>query len=140
DDLCATGLGELEFFHDEDAGAFAYDEAVTILVEGTAGVLGVFVAGGESLHGGESTDTHGSDGGFGASGDHGVCVAALNDAESVADGVRAGGAGCGGGLVRTLGVVANADVAGGEVHDGAWNEERRDLARSAGEHGRVLAL
>src|ERR1700722_19978142 len=51
EDVCATGFGELKLLEDEDACAFAYDEAVAILVEGTAGVLGVFVAGGESAHG-----------------------------------------------------------------------------------------
>ena len=54
EDLCAAGFGELELFEDEDAGAFADDEAVAVLVEGAAGVGGVVVAGGESLHGGEA--------------------------------------------------------------------------------------
>ena len=140
ENLCAAGLGELQLFHDEDAGAFADDEAVAVLVEGAAGVFGIVVAGGEGLHGGESADAHGGDGGLGASGDHGVGIAALDDAEGIADGVRAGGAGGRRGLVRALGVVADADVAGGEVDDGAGDEERRDLARAAGQHGRVLAL
>ncbi len=55
EDLCAAGLGELQLFEDEDAGAFADHEAVAILVEGAAGVGGVFVAGGEGLHGGEAS-------------------------------------------------------------------------------------
>ena len=58
EDLCAAGLGELELFEDEDAGAFADDEAVAVLVEGAAGVGGVVVAGGEGLHGGEAADAH----------------------------------------------------------------------------------
>ena len=38
ENLCAACFGELELFDDEDARAFADDEAVAILVEGTAGV------------------------------------------------------------------------------------------------------
>ncbi len=82
----------------------------------------------------------GGDGGFGASGDHGVGVAALNDAEGVADGVRGGGAGGGGGLVGAARSVLDGDVAGGEVHDRRWDEEGRDLARSAVHHVGVFAL
>ena len=80
------------------------------------------------------------DGGFGAAGDHGVGVAALDDAEGVADGVGGGGAGGGGGLVGAARAVVDGDVAGGEVDDGAGDEEGRDLARAAGEQVDVLAL
>ncbi len=99
EDLCAAGFGELKLFEDEDACAFADDEAVTILVEGTGGVLGVVVAGGECAHGSEACDSEGSDRGLGAACDHGVGVAALDEAEGVADGVSGGGAGGGGSFV-----------------------------------------
>ena len=56
EDVCAAGLGELELFEDEDAGAFADDEAVAVLVEGAAGAGGLVVARGEGAHGGESAD------------------------------------------------------------------------------------
>ncbi len=140
EDLCAACFGELELFEDEDAGAFADDEAVAVLVEGAAGVGGVVVASGESSHGGESGDAEGSDGGLGAAGDHGVGVAALDEAEGVADGVGAGGAGGGGGLVGAARAVLDGDVAGGEVDDGAGDEERRDLARAAVEQVDVFAF
>ena len=35
---------------------------------------------------------------------------------------------------------ADGDVAGGEIDDGAGDEEGRDFARTSGQHGRVLAL
>ena len=110
------------------------------LSQGRQAWVGVVVAGGEGLHGGESTDAHGGDGGFGATGDHGVGIAALDDAEGVADGVRGGGAGGRGGLVGAACVVLDGDVAGGEVDDGAGDEEGRDLAWAAVQHGGVLAL
>ena len=39
-----------------------------------------------------------------------------------------------------FGVVANADLPGGEIDDGRGNEERRDLARAAVQQVGVLAL
>ena len=140
EDVGAARLGELELFEDEDAGPLADDEAVAVLVEGPAGVRGVVVAGGERLHGSEAADAHGGDRGLGAAGDHDVGVAALDDAEGVADGVRGGGAGRRRGLVRSLGAVANGDVPGGKVDDGGGDEERRDLARPAVHQVGVLAL
>ena len=110
------------------------------LSQGRQAWVGIVVAGGERLHGRESADAHGGDGGLGAAGDHGVRVAALDDAEGIADGVRGRGAGGGGGLVGAARAVADGDVSGGEVDDGAGDEERRDLARATGEHGRVFAL
>jgi hypothetical protein len=50
-------------------------------------VGGIVVARRERFHGGEPADPHGGNGGLGAAGDHGVGVAALDDAEGVADGV-----------------------------------------------------
>ena len=140
EDVGAAGLGELELFEDEDAGAFADDKAVAVLVEGAGGVRGVVVAGGEGLHGSEAADAHRRDGSLRAAGDHGVGVAALDDAEGVADGVRGGGAGGCGRLVRPLGAVADGDVAGGQVDDRGGDKERRDLARPAVHQVGVLAL
>ncbi len=57
EDLCPAGFGELELFEDEDACAFADDEAVAILVEGAGGVGGVVIAGGERAHGGEACNS-----------------------------------------------------------------------------------
>ena len=91
-------------------------------------------------HRGKSTDAHRRDGGFGAAGDHHVGIAIFDDASGIANRVRAGGARRAGRLVRTLGVVPNADLPGGEVHDGRRNKERRNLARAAVEQVAVLAL
>ncbi len=136
----SAGLGELQLLEDQDAGAFTAHKAVAILVEGAAGVGGVVVTGGESLHGGESADRKWSNGSFGAARDHGVGIAALDDAEGVANAVRRAGAGGGGGLVRSLGAVLDGHMPGGKVDDRGGNEEGRNLAWAAGEHGRVFAL
>src|SRR5215469_10463826 len=54
--------------------------------------------------------------------------------------MSAGGAGGSRGLVRALRSEAHGNVAGGEVHDGGGNEERRDLARTAFEESSMFAL
>ena len=136
----AAAAGMFEFFENHDAGAFAHDEAVAVLVPGTAGAIGVVIAGGKRAHGGESADAHGSDGGFGASGNHHIGIAALDDAEGIADGMGAGGAGRGRRFIRALGAEAHGNVSGGEVDDGGGNEERRDLARAALEERGMFAL
>ena len=140
ENLRAACLGELQLFQDEDARAFADHKAVAILVQGAAGVVGIIVAGGEGLHGGESAHTQRGDGGFCTTRDHGVGIAALDDAISVANGVCGGGAGRGRCLIRALGAVADRDMAGSQVHDRCGNEERRDLARATGHQAGVLAL
>src|SRR5208282_4057898 len=127
----AAAAGVLELFENHDASAFAHDEAVAVLVPGTAGAGGVVIARGKGAHGGESADAHGSNGGFGASGNHYVGVTVLDDAEGIADGVGAGGAGGGRRFIRTLGAEPHGNVPGGEVDDGGGNEERGNLARSA---------
>ena len=144
DDLGENGsaalAGKFQLFEDHDARAFADDEAVTVFVPGAAGFFGIVVAGGERAHGGESAYAHGSDGSLGAAGDHDVGIVVLDDAKRIADGVRAGGAGGGRGLVRSLGAEAHGDLSGGEIDDGGRNEKRRDLARAAFQQFGVLAL
>src|ERR1700724_1233490 len=61
-DGSAAAAGMFEFFENQDAGAFAHYEAIAVPVPWTAGASGVVVASGKSAHGGESADTHGSNG------------------------------------------------------------------------------
>ena len=137
-DLCAACLRGLKLFEDQYASAFSDHEAVAILVKGAAGVLGVVVARRERSHRGEPSHTQWRDGGFGAACDHRVGITALNDAKGVADRVCRGGAGRRRRLIRSPRAVLDRDVAGGEVDDRAWDEERRDLAWAAAEQIRVL--
>ena len=67
-------------------------------------------------------------------------VGALDDFESVADGVRGRGASSGCGGIRAFRAVANRDVAGSEIDDRRRNEKRRNLARTAGQIFRMFAL
>ena len=67
---------------------------------------------------------------LGAAGHHDVGIAQRDEARCVADGVRAGGAGGDDGVVRTLEVVLDRDVAGGKIDQPAGNEERRDAPRA----------
>src|ERR1700730_19303837 len=130
-DGSAAAAGMLEFFENQDAGAFAHHEAIAVLVPRTAGASGIVIGSRKRAHGGESSDAHGSDGGFGASRNHYVGVVVLDDAEGIADGVGAGGAGRGRRFIWALGAEAHGNVSGGEVDDGGGNEEGGDLAGPA---------
>ena len=132
------GMGSL--LEDEDARAFAYDEAVAVGVPGAGCSGGVVVSSGEGAHGGEPGDGEWSDGGFAATTDHHVRIAALQDAESFADGVGPGGAGGGGSEVWSGCAVLDGDLSCGEVGDGGVDEEGRDAAGAGGEELCVFAL
>src|SRR5690348_11198801 len=58
--------GEFQLFENQNSRAFADDEAITVNVERTTCLFGTIIAGRESAHGSESTDTHGSDRSFGS--------------------------------------------------------------------------
>ena len=139
-DVGPAAAGKLQFFQHQNAGAFANHKSVASRIPGTAGLLGIVIPGGKRAHGGESADSHRSDGCFRAARDHYVSVAAGDDLESVADGVGARGTSRAGGLVRPPGLVADADMPGGQIDDRGGNEKRRDLARAAIQQIAVLAL
>ena len=130
----------LEFLKNHDAGTFSHDEAIAIFIPRAARAGRVVVACRECAHCRESTDTHGSDRGFGASGNHYVGIAISNDAHGIANGVSAGSAGGSRRFVRALGAESHGNVPGGKVDDGSGDEEWRDLARAAFEKRLVLAL
>ena len=90
-----------EFFEHEDTGTFTHHETVAALAEGTAGALGVVVAGREGVHGIEATESAGRYGSFCTTGDDGVRLAEANEVESVSDGVGRRRAGRSGGIVGT---------------------------------------
>src|SRR5712691_10304319 len=93
----AALLRQFEFFKDQDARAFANNESVAIPLKGTAGVLRIVVAGGESPHRSESSNTHRRDRRLCPAANHHIGIAALNNPEAVADSMSACGTRCGGG-------------------------------------------
>ena len=94
----------------------------------------------QRAHRAEPADAHRRDRRLRAAGDHHVGVAAPDDLEGVADGVRRRRAGGAGRRVRPLGAEPDRHLAGGQVDDRRRDEERRDLARAALEQRLVLAL
>ena len=110
-DVCAALLGSLQIFQHHNACAFSDHKAVAFAVPGTAGALRRIIALRERAHGSESADAHRGDAGFGAAANHHIGIAALDEPERIADGVRAGSAGGGGRGVGPLGAGADGDVA-----------------------------
>src|SRR6185503_1000066 len=125
---------------DDDARPLADHEAVPIPIEGARGGLRIVVPGGQGPHGGESPHAQGRDHALAAAGDHHVGVAALDDLEGVADGVRARGACRAGRLVRALRAVSDGDLPRGHVDDEADDEEGGDAPRPFAEQDGVLSL
>ncbi len=132
--------GKFQIFEDQDASAFTDYESVARDIPRTTGFFGSIVPRGKRSHCGESAHAHGSDGGFRAARDHHVRVATRDDLVSVAYRMRARGTSGAGSFVRSLSVIADADVSGGQIHNGGWNEKRGDFTRPAVQQIAVLAL
>src|SRR5690606_13068427 len=102
-DLGTTGLSTLVVFEDHDTGAFAHDEAVTILVVRTRGSDRVVVeAGGQSAgrsKAGQREPVHAA---FRAASNHDVGITQGDETGGIANGMRAGRTGGDHGVVRTL--------------------------------------
>src|SRR6266849_3615425 len=64
--LRSPGAGVFELLKDQDSCALADHKSVAVAVPGAAGFFGMVIARGESAHSRETSDPHGSDGGFGA--------------------------------------------------------------------------
>ncbi len=148
----AAGLGVLERLEDDHAGALAEHEAVAALVVGTRRTLGLVVAGGQGLHGGEAGQRQRMDGGLGAARSHDVRPAAADHVHGVGDGLGAAGAGADRGVDAGPGRQLQAHLRGGPVghqhRDGhrqhptgalllervVGREQRRDTADAGGDH------
>ena len=126
-DLGTARLGVLQFFEDEAAGAFAHDETVAAGAEGAAGVLGVVVAGGEGLHGGETAYAAFCDGCFGTAADNHVGLSQTDEVVGVSQRIGAGSTGGGGDVVGAMEAVEDADVSGGDVGNHLGDEEGTEL-------------
>src|SRR5262249_10297660 len=131
-DVCAALKGMLALLEDDDAGALADDESVTVTVIGPRGLgRAVVEAGRQRAAGGEPGKRQTADRRFGTAGDHHCGVAERDQPRGVADGVRTGRAGGNHRAVRALELVADGHLSGGEVDQAARNEEGADPPRSA---------
>ena len=122
-DLGAARLGVLQFFQHHHASAFAHDEAVASLVEGTRGCRGVVVASAHGLHVAESGIGQLANNSLGAAGDHGHGIAAANHLARLANGVVGGGAGRDDSHVGAAQAIFDGEVASQGVRDDDGDEE-----------------
>ncbi|ENN85805.1 hypothetical protein RHSP_18548 [Rhizobium freirei PRF 81] len=130
-DLGAARLGVFQLLQNDDTGALAHDEAVTVTVIGTRSFLRrVVKVRRQRLAGGKARERDTADRCFGATGDHHIGVAEHDQAGSIANGVGTGRA-CGDDrMVRAAQLVADRDLAGNQVDETARDKERRDAART----------
>src|SRR5688572_24436607 len=76
DNCSATFHGEFPFFDNQNTGSFANDKTVSLLIEGSRRAGRFLITSGESAHGGEPADAHGSDRRFRSAAEHDVGFAA----------------------------------------------------------------
>src|SRR5207249_11684391 len=88
-------------FEDQDAGPLPHYEAIAFQVKGTAGPTRLDVTRRDRPDSAKRRQREGCDAGFTAAGDHRRRVAALDDLERLADGVRPRGTGRDGAVVRS---------------------------------------
>jgi hypothetical protein len=84
-----------QLLENEDAGALPQDESGAILVEGAAGAGGIVAARRQGTKSGKARHDKRRHKGVRPARDHDVGIAALNQAQRVADSLGARGAGCG---------------------------------------------
>ena len=110
-DSRAAGFCVLEFFQDQQAGAFAENKAVAVAIEGSAGFFGIVVALGQGAHGGKGAQADGRKRGLAAAGNGDVDFAVADELKGVADGVGCAGAGGDDDLVRAVQAVLDGELA-----------------------------
>jgi hypothetical protein len=129
----AARLGVLVLLERHDAGALAQHEAVAVAVPGPARRGRIVVAGRQRARSAEAADAERADGRFGATRQHHVGIAVLDQPRGLADAVVRGRAGSDRREVRTLVAVVDRHQAGDHVDDRARHEERADFAQAAAE-------
>ena len=102
---------------------FADYKTIAVFVERTAGMFRVGIAGRERSHGGEATHAHGCNCCLSTARNDHVGIVALDGAKGVAHRMRTGGAGRRCCLVRAQRSIADADLAGCQVGNGAGNKK-----------------
>src|SRR5208282_958350 len=135
----AARNGGLALLEDEGRRALRHHESVALLVEWTAGLLRLFVAGRKRAHRDESAHPERGDCRLRAARDRGVQVAELDHPVGLADRMAARRAGAGGRKVDAARSVANRDLAGGKAADQLGDEEGRDVTQ-AGVHEDLVVL
>lgn len=76
---------------------------------------------------GESSHGEWVDAGFGAAGEHDVCIVEYYEPGGITDRMGAGSAGCGDSVVGATEGVFHGDMSGSEVDEKTGNKKRGDL-------------
>ena len=115
----------LDRLDDDDTRPLTHDEAVAVPVVGARGLLRfVIEARREGPAGGKAGHCEPADRALGAASHHDVGIAEHDEPRRIADGVRARRAGGDDSVVGPLEAMLDGDVAGREIDEPAWNEER----------------
>src|SRR5215203_693512 len=124
--VCPARLCKLQLFENEDSCSLAYYESVTFQIERPRSTLRIIVPSRKGTHRSKARHRHRRYRAFRTTADHRVGIAALDQTKTVADSVCSCRASGRRGRVRTLGTVANGNIAGGEIRDRGNYKEWRD--------------
>ena len=123
----------LETLENHHPGSVRQNESVAVLVPGAARALRIVIARRQGARRREARKPGRRGRHFRSARHHAVGVPALDHPRRVPDAVRAGGAGGHDAVGGALDAIADGQVSGDHVDDVGRHEERRDLARPAGE-------
>ena len=133
-------LGMFQLLEHQNRRPLPHHESIPIAIEGSTGVLRIFIAGGHGLHGRKTTHAQGHNGCLSTASEHDGRIAALDRPPSLTNGVVAGRAGRAGGKVGSAQVVVESEQTRGHVQDEHRDHERADTPWSLGQQDFVLLL
>src|SRR6266480_6513151 len=125
----AALLSVFKLFYDGNAGAFAYDETVTVAIERARCALRLVIALAERFHRGKTGETKFDDRRFGTAGHKNIGVAEFNHAPRFADRVIGSRTSGDDAHIRAAQSEFHRDNAAGHVADQHWNGEGGDALR-----------
>ncbi len=126
----ATLPGVFQFLDDDDAGAFAHDEAVPFLVKGPRGAFRIAIARAQRPHGGKTAHAQGDAGRFTAAGQDDLRLVVADEPPGLANAVVGCRAGRHDAEIGPGKAELHGDQARGHVADHHRNHEGRDAARA----------
>src|SRR6266545_5271114 len=139
-DSRAAPFGQFELFQDQNARAFADNKSIPVAFKRTGRVLRIVVASRKRSHRGESSDAHRRDRRFSSAANHYVRITTLNDLETISDSMGACRTGCSSRRIRSLGSIANRNLARSQIDDRRNYKEWRNAVWSFIKEFGVLPL
>ena len=129
--LGTSGLGVFVLLEHHHASPFTQHKTIAVLVPGARSGSGVVVTRRQGSHSGKAAHAQWRHGAFGASGDHDIRIAVLDQTTGFANAVQAGGASGDHGQVGAFETIAHRHMTGNHVDDRSRHKKWGNPARTA---------